>query len=405
MTETPKQTVNESRRARYILLELAADLLPGERVATCSKFPVPNTQKVDVNYTPATHSAHFSGLAVCGSAWHCPVCASRIATERREELHEALDQANARGWGFALVTFTLQHNPGDRLKELVNNLTEAYRRTKRGAPWERFVKRFEIVGHVTALEVTHGANGWHPHKHAVFFTARPLSDDELAAMRDWLSDRFARTLERLGGYASPIYGVDVRSTPAAIDYIVKWGADHELTNGSGKNGHGLTPFQLLAAYGQGDKRAGALFQEYAAAMKGANQLRWSVGLRDVLGIGQERSDAELAEIEDAEELAETPAEEKPESVLLLSLSREQWSAVVRQRARADLLSVAGFGDAALCWRYLETIGVREHEKRKTTGDGLSTLRRVQQDHLEAKEAQARAIDNGAWWLRNKRVRF
>lgn len=41
----------------------------------------------------------------------------------------------------------------------------------------------------------------------------------------------------------------------------------------------------MRAYLEGDAVAGALFTEYAAAMRGRHQLQWSRGLRERLGLG------------------------------------------------------------------------------------------------------------------------
>jgi hypothetical protein len=45
-----------------------------------------------------------------------------------------------------------------------------------------------------ALEVTDGVNGWHPHRHVMLLTARPLTRDEI--------DAFEAVLDALGAARS-----------------------------------------------------------------------------------------------------------------------------------------------------------------------------------------------------------
>ena len=90
----------------------------------------------------------------------------------------------------------------------------------------------------------------------------------------------------------------VQGATAAGQYLGKWGAAEELALSGRKSGRaGRSPFQLLADYSDaGDKRAGALFAEYAAAFKGRRQLVWSPGLKKRAGI-DEVSDEAAAEMQ------------------------------------------------------------------------------------------------------------
>ena len=68
-----------------------------------------------------------------------------------------------------------------------------------------------------------------------------------------------------------------------------------MTKGHSKKGRegGLTPFDLLRQSVEMPEY-GRLFQIYASAFKGKQQLHWSRGLKDLLGI-IEQSDEELAQ--------------------------------------------------------------------------------------------------------------
>lgn len=330
-----------ARRRRYDTLDVAQQTLPGERVGSCSRYAVPGDDAVTVNHNPTAHTAHFSGVSVCGDVWRCPVCSARIMAERRGELQAALDEARRRGWSVVLVTVTLRHSPGDALTDLLGDLGEAWTRTRSGAPWVRLKDRHGVVGDVVALEVKHGGAGWHPHKHAAMFLDHVPDADELGALQDAIGARFRAMAAKVGRYVSQSWGVDVRGHRDAMRYISK--LDAELTSAEYKTRGGVTPFAILAAAGRGDRRALALWLEYADAIKGRQKLRWSRGLRDLLGVG-ELSDQEAAEL---------PEDADAAPVVLAVLDPHQWFEVVRRGRRGELLQVAAAtGSRAAVWAYL-----------------------------------------------------
>jgi len=346
------QYLADSRRLRYARLDTAARVLSSDRVAKCSRMPVPGTDYVHIKHNGS--SASYGNLTTCGSVWVCPVCSARVNMERRVELQEAISSTRSFGGGAYLLTMTIQHTSSDSLAGLLDVLVEAWRRTKRGKPWSRVLERYGVVGHVTVLEVTYGDNGWHPHKHALLFTKVPLSAAQVSALEAWLSARFCRMASKLGGYASPRYGADLRGGPLddrGIDevtkYVTKFGLDSELTDTGGKEAHGFTPFQLLDSLVFNDKTA-ALFQEYAAAMKGRRQLVWSRGLRDLLGLSDERGDVEIAQ----DDLVEP-------SVVIMTLTGFQFAQVTLRGLRGELLAFASScPDAEKIWLWLQSHRVK-----------------------------------------------
>jgi len=357
-----------SRKLRYHRLDIASDLLPNERVAKCSKYPVPDGHDyVEINHD-GKGNATYGHLTVCGSVWACPVCSARINMERREELRAAIDAAHAKGWFTYLVTPTLKHKLESELTGLLDVLSGAWGKVKSGSPWVKARKKYGIEGYITGLEGTWGfSNGWHPHKHALLMFDHKLTEEEFKAFGDWLKARYVTMVKRLGGDASLVYGLDIREGKAAVDYVTKFGLDAELTgNEMGKGAHGLTPFQLLDLYEQGEAWAGELFREYAEAFKGRRQLVWSRGLRETLGLGEEVTDQESAEQEEQEESMET----------LMTLTGYQFGQVCKLRLRAQLLEVVAIsGDAEIVWTWLKSKGVKLRRPREDL-ERLKALERL-----------------------------
>ncbi len=332
---------------RFMLQSAARELVPGERVAKCLRVPVGSG--VDVFYAPSARSAHYGGLQTCGSIWMCPVCASKISERRRLELDQALMAFDG---VVVLATFTVQHRVSDALSALLDGFLLSLSRLRASSPWSRIVQRYGVCGAVRAIEITHGSNGWHPHAHILFFL-RPGAD--VRGFGDALRRRWLGLLARAGLSASWSVGVDVCMADSAVgDYVAKFGSQwtvaHELTKAAVKksrSGGGRSVAELLSDYALNrDGAAGALWREYALLFKGKRHLVWSKGLRALLLPDvDELTDEELANQHDQV------------AVLLATLTLRQWSVVVANDARAELLTVASSGDVVQLIDFLVSLGV------------------------------------------------
>lgn len=327
-----------SRELRFVLQSCARELLPGERVGDCLHMVIPVAQYVEIRRVTADKRAFYKNLAVCGSVWQCPVCAVKISEARRAELQAAL---NAWKGGLLMCTYTLSHKSTMSLSKTLETVKLAYRAGKGGKAYQKFKFQFGIVGSIRALEITFGANGWHPHVHELIFTEREVSKENQQQMYNYIWSHWSNTVKKEGQWAGVEHGINLTTADNDIaEYIGKWGHDpltpgwgvaRELTKqvskvGSGKKGE--TPMQLLYCYFEGDKRKGNLWREYALTMKGSNQLVWSKGLRQLALVPQSTSDEEIAETEPAN------------SILVAQLTRKQWRAILVSRMRGEVLSKA-----------------------------------------------------------------
>ncbi len=357
--ESDPKTLTRRRLERWALQATVRELLPDARVAFCMRRIIPGKKTADVLYSAKLQRAHYANLVICARVWICPICAAKITERRRVELARAIDW-NDRLLRPVLVTFTLQHSDRDKLDKLLADLLDSYRRLKSGKRWTEFKNDAHLVGSIRSLETTYGDNGWHPHLHGLYLFERKASFDQ-TAVEEFLKNHWATVLGANERTASYEHGVDVRTHESDIEkYIAKfghepidmkrpakWTIEHELTKAPSKVGrgaHGRSPLQLVADYMVGDKKAGALFQEYAAAFKGKNQLVWSRGLRALLGLGLEETDEELAQRKD--EAAE----------LLASITLKQWRVVLANDARGEVLEAASTGDPTKVAAFLASIG-------------------------------------------------
>ncbi len=349
-----------TRGLRYRMRDGAGRALRGQRVETCGRKAVGPVVEV----CQGDGAAHFSGIETCGSVWHCPVCAAHIAEERRQEVEAVIQAHLARGGAVYMATFTVPHDRFQTCQELRVKVREAWGGLHNGSPWLRWKKRCRITGFVRALEVTHGGNGWHPHIHALYFV--PAGVDEVTAQEFgiFLFERWARRVEKLDlGQCNPALWRFERTaqTERAGEYVTKWGADRELTQGHTKlaKGGGRSPWQLIIDMMRGDKHARLLFREYAYAFKGARQLTWSRGLREEYGL-RGREDDEIA------------ADPEPRARVVGSLSNRAFKRVAERGLAADLLEAV---EATPHWStiaiFLRKHGIEQHGPPNSPGTGAS----------------------------------
>lgn len=295
--------------SRWKIREAIVTLLPGCRTESCGTRAVPDRQgalKVDPR-----GGAYLANVRRCGSVWHCPYCAAKIARGRAEELRQAIAAAKAQGYVVTLATFTVGHTADDDLPALLNGLSDALRRWRSGRAWQRLAESVGYVGSIRNLEVTWGeGTGWHPHSHCLLFTKVPI---EGGLFEREARVRWAASVAAAGGYASDIHGLQFSSSERDISgYLVKverevddaaegarsWAAAEELAFSHLKAARGrrLNAWGLVAGLlATGWVTYADKFVEYAAAFHGRRHLYWSRGLRDVLGVGGEVSDSDLAE--------------------------------------------------------------------------------------------------------------
>lgn len=270
---------NFASKRKAGLLLIGHDEKLGARIAACGYVSF----SADVSLTKSVHPSGevrggFTGLKSCQSVWCCPICSARISSARRDELNGLLAWGRGEGHTVVMLTLTARHDRRMKLAPFLDSLKSAYRMLRQSRGW----RGLGLVGSVTASEVTHGSNGWHPHLHILMVL--PAGSGGLAAI-ERLRAEWLRSLGKVG-LSGAAAAFQVQSAQAAGEYIGKFGAGEELALGIVKGGRSgsRSPWQLLSDARDGDARASALWIEYALAFKGKRQLQWSQGLKALAGI-------------------------------------------------------------------------------------------------------------------------
>jgi len=264
-------------------------------------------------------TAYMTGTQTCGKH-HCPVCAPKIAEERRRECEAIMIAADAEGCGAYSGLATVPHTARHSLAETKGILREGFRHLWSGGIASRIRERFGIIGLIRTWDITFGESGWHPHVHFILVTDRLLDFAEVDELENALYERWKGFVEDkgLGTPAKhlcridPIYGAS--EATATVRYLTK-AATFDITRHdmkSAREGH-LSPFEILDVFSRyGDESMLNLWHEYEAEMKGVRRFYITPGLRKRFGVSG-RSDEEIA--------ADEAIDEAVESV---ELTREQW---------------------------------------------------------------------------------
>lgn len=312
------------RAVKYALQNESVKLLPTERVRFCLRHRVDATKGIEVRYNEKREQAHYSNVQRCGSVWVCPICSAQISEGRRQELKQGMEYWQSQGKAVYLLTLTNPHYYGDNLAQLLLGQKKALHRLWTLRKSREMFKLLGKAGHITATEVTHGVNGWHPHYHILLFFDKPINSKVL---RDFIALCWQNCCEKSGLKVPSLeHGCDLRDGKYADKYVSKWGLADEVTKGHIKKGKegSATPWDLLRQSETGCEKSGRLFQIFAETFKGKQQLHWSKGLKSLLSVDV-KTDEELAEVTEKD------------SVEVDILAMELWRLILRYKARADYL--------------------------------------------------------------------
>jgi hypothetical protein len=366
---TPKpRTPDDYRHARFalhsqirrLLIGRAAETAPGKhagnvyRTAACTWV---RTGDVSVVRPAGRDSFHYKGLVTCGSVWVCPLCAAKIQERRRLEVAMAIAYASSIERAPFMASFTFPHRVDQPLAQLLKLQAQALTKMRQRRDYMALMLKVGTAGRIRSLEVTHGANGWHPHTHELLFCVPEIPAaylrDELSRM--WLKacrsvGLFVEGRDREGDFLR--HSVDVQAGDQGVAaYLAKlddqsaWGLSHELTKASSKQGRrsGQHPFALASS-----TATRYLFLEYVEAMKGQRQLVWSRGLKAAVGVA-ELTDEEVAQQET----------EKADAVISIPLPA--WRVILGNDARCEILHAARIGGEPEIFKLLRLLGY-DHPK-------------------------------------------
>ena len=317
-------------KERFKLLDSARKILDGERTQHCFYNRVDKNDGVGVTFNKFRNKANYTNVMRCANAWGCPVCAAIISEHRKCEVKEAMDWWKKQGGSVLLLTLTVPHYSDTDIKQLKKDLKKAYGKFFKGVRASKdMFERWQIKHYISCFEITHGANGFHPHYHVLLFVPYSLGKQSLPGIKQDMYKVWKDCCLKAGlDEPSEKHGLDLQAGNEAGAYVAKWGLEHEMTKGHIKKGkeNNRTPFDILRSYTDSENQADSnLFKLYYFAFKGTRQLNWSKGLKKLVSKAEEKTDQEI--VDDTDNVAE----------MLFKLDIELWNAVRSQGKQGELL--------------------------------------------------------------------
>lgn len=292
-----QRRASDRRSDRYRRRRVSARIVQRDRLIRCGRVPLGSDVGV---HRRSSGEAYFSGLTTCGSIWACPVCSAKVRHRRSTRLASALDRHLAAGGGLAMMTLTTQHNAGDSLAETLEAVMSGWRKdVLAGSWWKGLSARFGITGWVRSVEITYGANGWHPHIHALLLLDEPLQLADRWELESRFAARWVARQEKRGrscsAEAQALSHVTTPSTYVAKVQDRDGGtmAHLELLRSDLKTGKGSAqPFDFLDfLQATGEAKWASLWNEYVETTHGRRAITAGGAAKDMLGA---ETDDELA---------------------------------------------------------------------------------------------------------------
>ena len=362
----PKTTVTRSieyRRLMYRRWYAIRGHVPfSHRIRACHTMLHPSKQALEVQ-SNAKKRVRIVGHVHCDNVWLCPLCSNKRAISHARKLNLLLQHAIDNNLSVYFVTFTLWHSPYNKLTDTYNALKSAMRSMKKSAKFLRMLADdyFEPTS-ITFTEITHGANGFHPHFHTLFFAsdgyAGNFDDTGMNAVtrayevKQWESDRvrherklqkeffthWHNALKQCGFTASEERGVHVRLGDSAVKAVVSYLNDEGVSvtkeTGTGELAPNRSAISEVTSYATKTPRVGGVnpfdllpdngpaFDEYMIGTKGKQRVS---GLDDMLkryGIDDSSSNA----IDDSEQYA-----------TLFTLSIERYRTLIHEERVSEFI--------------------------------------------------------------------
>jgi len=336
----------QRRRWRWELLRWQWEHSSLERLRHCRLYGTGG----QVAVVAGLGRSYVAGCQTCGSVWACPVC-SAIIRQRRAELIEAggLAWTAQEGHWLAFLTLTLRHGQFESLAALYGGLRACWKSLRQGRWW----RELGWQGFWRSVEVTYGANGWHPHLHTLLLgEGAPAEVGELGAE---VSSRWCDLVVGAGLRATSFErGARLQMVTTGGDslaqYLTKvldgegrsWGVGMELARADMKRGgKGLSPFEVLELASTGEAGWAPRWWEYEAATKGRRCIESSRGMSRLVGV---------ADVEDSELVAQDEGGE-----VVCVLDGLSWRRIARAGLVPDLLEKAEEGDGPATVSFLEAL--------------------------------------------------
>lgn len=245
--------------------------------------------------------ASFSGLQTCACVWACPVCSSRIAVKRGQEIGRAIQWAEDTKHTPVMMTLTASHHHNG-LEWFKDRFKSAYRALLQSRQYRKLRRKMGVKYLIKAVEVTRTyENGWHYHYHILLFVPNKIlmqADFDLKQWQAEATEVWLHELNKVGLSGSHERALDVRThRNIKAEYLSKLGLTHDDTTDArhelsgNKNKAGRHIWSILRKAREGDENDANSYVEYVTAMTGEKWITWTPKFKELVGLVESTDDA------------------------------------------------------------------------------------------------------------------
>lgn len=297
--ETIEKRVARGERWVFAMRSALQSVSASENFQQCGK---PWKKWVGIKVAPGGAEIRADGIHSCRSAWLCPVCWRTRRTQERGEIEYACEMWTGGGGGIVSTAITVPHHLGEPLVDVWSRVDAWSLALRSGQARVAMRRDFGVERIIRAVEMTYGANGWHPHEHWLLFANEPMDEATRAGLWRWIRERHKRhkphrrTPTKPELWPTPYRPQDVRTVDpanhgAVANHITKGASAtteeryyKAVENGQDELARYLAPFLFGEQAALGDPQALSLWREYEEATFGRQWIRWSNGFRSDLAL-------------------------------------------------------------------------------------------------------------------------
>ena len=353
------------------------------------------------------------GLMKCGSIWGCPICSPVLMKKHEEDLAIGLYNAVEMGWTLLFITHTIPHKRTDDMLELMRNMDTARKLYGKGGTMSRLMKQLGFKGNVIRLEPTFGNHGIHPHTHTILMFDRKLTNEETERLTSYLKDKWKKSCIEAGLVTKKNertfdkYGF-CADTTGDIEKLIRYmtknekeqsvsGLAKEMTNAAdkkrgrgvegddedGKAPWGRSQWEVMEGFIAGDKGDTDLWLTFLQAFHRKSAIRWSPGLKEILGV----------EGEGEEHGVKIDDDEKEYIIPVYQLVAKQYGKVVRHGLWRPIIDVIADKDFEALGRISERYQIDFASQRKGYPSFLTpeTTQRIEAERERQRRQELRQI--------------
>ena len=204
-----------------------------KRISGCGCRPIETNKDIDV-VKGEKGNVYLTNLQKCGSIWICPVCLIKLNKHKLEWLKLTLDHHSKQNRKMSFNTLTIQHKRYSRLEDTMDLLQSVYKSVSENHRLKK-IKKENKIEYIYTMEITYGANGWHPHFH--FLVVSKADNSSIKEYNQLFKSLYQKQIEKRGLLYKEGVTIDIKSISNdkdIADYMTKQNAVYEITSNQNK---------------------------------------------------------------------------------------------------------------------------------------------------------------------------